>query len=178
MLQHQPSNRQQVQAGGFTLVELMITVAVIGILALIAAPSMSAMIENSRIVSQGEELVATLQLARAEAVRRNSRVTVCRSTDGSSCASGTSWSGWVVHGIDRTSCTNPDNASSCSDDVIRAYTANSATTVTGPANDIVFKPSGLIDSGTAQTVQVALGSQQRCLTVLISGAVSVTKVAC
>lgn len=160
---------------GFTLIELMVAVAVIGILALVAVPSMSAMIRNGRTVGQTEELVSSMQLARAEAVRRNARVTVCASTDGSTCASSTTWTGWLVHGIDKTSCTDPNDASTCEDDVIRYDTASSLQ-ISGPQNGIVFKPSGLIDS--EQKLEVAASESKRCLTVRISGVVSVANGAC
>lgn len=164
-------------ASGFTLVELMITVAVIGILALVAVPSMTAMIRNGRVVGQTEELVSSIQLARSEAVRRNTRMTLCPSTTGSStCGSGTTWSGWVVHGIDKTSCTDPNDASTCDDDVIRYNTASGSVQVTGPSAGIVFKPSGLIDS--EQRLQVSYSDAKRCLTVRISGVVSVANGAC
>ncbi len=154
---------------GFTLVELMVTVAVIGLLALAAVPAMTSMIRNSRLTGQTEELVASLQLARAEAIRRNARVTVCASTNGSTCASSTSWTEWIVHGMD-------NSLSTPVDDVIRAGTAGSGVQVSGPAAGIAFKPSGLIDS--SQQLEVTLAGQQRCLAVLISGVVSVSKEAC
>ena len=50
---------------GFTLVELMITVSVIGVLAAIAYPSMTALINNSRAQAQASELAAGLQQARS-----------------------------------------------------------------------------------------------------------------
>lgn len=156
---------------GFTLVELMVTVAVIGILAAVAAPSMTGLINNSRVTGQTEELVTSLQLARAEAVRRNARVTICPSVNGTSCTSSTAWASWIVHGMDNTAATPVD-------DVIRNNAANANIQVTGPAAGIVFKPSGLIDSDNTQSLGVVLSDQKRCLNVMISGVVSVTKGAC
>jgi type IV fimbrial biogenesis protein FimT len=155
---------------GFTLVELMVVVAVIAILAVIAAPGMTAMINNGRATGQAEELVTSMQLARAEAVRRNARVTICASTDGASCASTTTWSSWIIHGMDYTDPTSPV------DDVIRNNTANGSVLVSGPAAGIVFKPSGMVDS--SQNIEVTMSSEKRCITVLVSGLVSTTKAAC
>jgi type IV fimbrial biogenesis protein FimT len=61
-------------ARGFTLIELMITIAVIGILLVAGVPAMRGVIENSRIRASGESLKYGLTLARSEAVRRNTQV--------------------------------------------------------------------------------------------------------
>lgn len=153
---------------GFTLVELMITVSVMAILAAIAMPSVTAMINNSRAAGQTEELVSSLQLARAEAIRRNARVTICAGVAGSCSGSGT-WSNWTIFGADTT-------AATATTDIIRDTTASASMQVTGPAAGIVYKPSGLIDS--QQQLEVEKSGNKRCLTVLISGVVSVDKGAC
>jgi type IV fimbrial biogenesis protein FimT len=157
---------------GFTLIELMVTVAVVGILALVAMPAMTDLVNNSRVAGQTEELVSSIQLARAEAVRRNVRVTLCP-TNGSNtistdCAGSTSWTNWAA--ITRS------ETVVLADRVLRNNTASGGMQVTGPAAGIVFKPSGLIDS--EQALQVAKSSHKRCLTVRISGVVSVAKGAC
>lgn len=154
---------------GFTLVELMVTLAVIGILAIIATPSMTDLINNSRVTGQAEELVASMQLARAEAIRRNARVTICAGT-GTTCSGSATWDNWTVFGRDKTSAT--PNV----DENIRDTAASTSMQVTGPAAGIVYKPSGMIDA--QQTLEVTKSSYKRCVTVLISGVVSVQKGAC
>lgn len=83
---------------GVTLLELMVTVAIVGILAMLAAPAFDSMIKANRTKSVANELLASLNLARSEAARRGQPVSVCRSNDGSSCATnGTGWDkGWIV----------------------------------------------------------------------------------
>ena len=71
---------------GFTLVELMVTVAVFGILLAIAVPNMRSIIQNSRISTQINELTSDLNLARSEAIKRGaddtvSNVTICKSAN-------------------------------------------------------------------------------------------------
>jgi len=56
---------------GFTLMELMIAIAVLGILAAIAAPSIGDTLRNNQIAAQNNELIALVNLARNEAIRRN-----------------------------------------------------------------------------------------------------------
>jgi type IV fimbrial biogenesis protein FimT len=74
---------------GFTLVELMVTLTVLGILLSLAAPSFTTLVANNRIATETNELIGALSLARAEAIRRAQPVTV-RSSDSNDYAKG--WS--------------------------------------------------------------------------------------
>lgn len=168
------SGRGGVQPGmaGFTLVELMVTLAVVGILAAVAAPAMTSLIAGNRLAGATGELTSSLQLARSEAIRRNAQVTVCASSNGTSCTAGTDWSSWIV--------TGPDNsaAAGAADDVILAHTAPDSLRVSGPAAGIVFRPSGLIRAAAELSVcapTASLSENRRDINVMISGNISTTR---
>ncbi|WP_426664593.1 GspH/FimT family pseudopilin [Rhodanobacter aciditrophus] len=86
-------------ARGFTLIELMVTLAVLAILTMIAVPSFRDTIRRNRVNSASNALLADLGYARAEAIDRGQTVTMCPSANGTSCtSSGTAWgSGWMVY---------------------------------------------------------------------------------
>jgi type IV fimbrial biogenesis protein FimT len=82
-------------AKGFTLLELLMTVAILAILLAIAVPSFREFMLNSRRTTIVNELVASLSLARSEAQRNGQIVVVCPTADGASC--GDNWAlGWLV----------------------------------------------------------------------------------
>jgi len=59
------------QATGFTLIELMVTIAVLAIMLFLALPNFAVWIQNTQIRTAGEAVLSGMQLARAEAIRRN-----------------------------------------------------------------------------------------------------------
>lgn len=69
----------------------MITIAVAAILLAAATPGFTSIINSNRLTGAANEMVATLQTARMEAVRRNRSVTVCSSADGEDCAGEGAW---------------------------------------------------------------------------------------
>ncbi len=87
-----PSSPQR--AAGFTLVEMMVTVVLIGILAMFAYPSFSQFIQNGQVRASAESLMSGLQLARAESIRRNDMVEfrLLNTVRGEAVAGGTDWS--------------------------------------------------------------------------------------
>lgn len=89
----------KLNACGFTLIELMVGVAVLAIALGAGVPSMSEFIKNSRLAAHTNDLLTSLHLARTEAIKRNARVTLCKSADAATCstAAGTGWQiGWMV----------------------------------------------------------------------------------
>ena len=87
--------RRPRRVAGFTLIELLITVAVLAVVLAIAVPNFRTMINRNRLVATANEISAALNLARMEAIRRNRRVEICPSTNGTSC-SGSDWSRMIV----------------------------------------------------------------------------------
>jgi type IV fimbrial biogenesis protein FimT len=99
-------DQQPSKMRGFTLIELMVTLSVAAVLAALAAPSFQGMIASGRINSGTNDLMGTLAVARSEAIRRNTRITVCKSANQSACTTSGTWDqGWIVF-VDTTRATN------------------------------------------------------------------------
>jgi type IV fimbrial biogenesis protein FimT len=81
---------------GFTLLELMVSLAVGAIVLTVAVPNYSSFVRNSRQTATANELLGALVLARDLAVTRNTRVTVCSSNDGAACGAGKWAEGWIA----------------------------------------------------------------------------------
>nr|WP_277347496.1 GspH/FimT family pseudopilin [Wenzhouxiangella sp. XN79A] len=80
---------------GFTLMELLLAIAILAIVTTAALPSFTQIIQNNRLSGQTNEFVTSMQYARSEALKRGDPVTVCASSNGTSC--GGNWNqGWIV----------------------------------------------------------------------------------
>lgn len=94
------SDRRATNAG-FTLIELVVTIAVAAILTAISVPAFRSFLLNDRSMTQATSLLLSLNLARSEAVKQDlsSGVTVCPSSDGATCNGSANWAqGWIVLG--------------------------------------------------------------------------------
>ena len=83
------------RAHGVTLVELMVTLAIVAVGAAVAVPSFKGMIADTRVSAQANDLLVSLKYTRSEAVKRNARVTMCKKASDNTCAvTATATAGW------------------------------------------------------------------------------------
>ena len=156
---------------GFTLLELITTVTVAGILMAVAVPSFFNTSRSSHAAADANELVSALSIARSEAIRRASRITVCPSSDGASCT-GTWVDGWIVF-VDTaaTDATDPPVVGT----VLRVSPPPTGSpAITGGSDWIRFLPRGYARSKSGAmpvtyTITVRGCTAQQARTVEING---------
>lgn len=81
---------------GFTLIEIMVVVALIAILASLAVPSWTQLLVRNSVRASVNDFSLSLQFARSQAVLLNSPVTLCPSSDGANCTATDYAAGWIV----------------------------------------------------------------------------------
>ncbi len=84
-------------SAGFTMTELITVMAIVAILAAIGVPTFKYVTSSNRIASEINGLLGDMQYARSQAVKEGQSVTVCVSSNGTSCTGGSAWqNGWIV----------------------------------------------------------------------------------
>lgn len=131
---------------GFTLTELMVGLAVMGLTLGIGVPEFSDFVANQTQTSATNDLVTAMTLARSEAIKQNRYVTVCKSDDGLRCGARGGWeSGWIVFAN-----TSQLNAATVDpgETVIKAFERNDdkrkITTSVAGLNFVAFRPTGTV----------------------------------
>lgn len=148
---------------GFTLIEMMVAIAVMSILLLIALPSFQSTMLSVKLRSYSNELVASAYLARSEAIKSNSAVTMCASSNGNSCDG--EWAeGWIILN---------------NNGVIQSHGAlASGYKINAGESKIVFQSTGIGATQAALTVcrsYPEAGSQERVVTISATGRPAVTR---
>jgi len=88
--------------GGFTLIELMIAIALVAILLATAVPALDDFTNDARQTGAINDFISSIHIARNTAITTNSRVTMCASASGTNCELASWDSGWIIFG-DRNS---------------------------------------------------------------------------
>lgn len=166
---------------GFSLVELIVGMAIFGILLALAAPSFAAWIRNAKIRTTAESVQNGLQLARAEAVKRNTtvRFQLINLTD-DSCALDTAGPHWVVSMDVATSKCGTAASDTVDPRIIQlrngAEGSDNTTTLLAGQSSFVFNGMGRLTSAPADIdisnstagVSCLPGGNVRCLRVRVS----------
>lgn len=154
---------------GFTLVELIVTMAVVAILLVLAVPGFGEIIRTNRASAQTNDLVSALSLARSEAVRRGAAVDVCPSSNQITCTGGTDWEdGWIIQ--------IPGAPAA----LLRAWgPLEGGSTLSGPAQ-VTYGALGEVNAVVVFQHRVAgcSGNQGRDLTISLTGRADVALAAC
>lgn len=161
---------------GFSLVELLVTIAIAGILLGVAVPSMGRLAGESRATALTNEFAGALQTARSEAIERAGPVVMCRSdaplADVPACGAGSWGSGWIVH-------VDSGGAVRREDVLLQRGAAPAQATFTPPANvaaRVRFDAAGanVRDDGTPfrGDVSIGVGDETRAIVIAASGRVS------
>lgn len=161
---------------GFTIIELMIIVGVLGILIALGLPNLQDTLRRVGINSQAKTLLSSLNFTRSEAIKRGTVVAVCASASGSDCAVDTWSAGWLVFVDNNGDADGASGSVDAGDEILRVYQGLAGTTLSFDANLQQYDARGFgannalrsfllcpddADSALAQAVEIAVTGRGR-----------------
>ncbi len=161
------------RGAGFTLTEILVTVAIASVLAAFAVPNLSSFLRKVKLNSITGSLVASLQLARSEAIKMNRPVIVCRRNSSSTgcTTSSTDWGGrgwWVCYAQYTVDACDVSTAALPNPIRSEAPVDSTFATVVGPASVIRFSPTGAQGSSTVTITVTGTWAGATPLTVTVA----------
>jgi type IV fimbrial biogenesis protein FimT len=166
--------------GGMTLIELLVTVAVVVILLTMGIPAVQTMTLNNRLTTESNKLLSSLLLARSEAVKYMFDVAVCPSNDGTSCTDSGTASTRLIYidndddGVDDAS---DGNGTREADEAILRKEANIASGQSWSSSTgdlfITYKPSGLVVGGGETLTLTDSRGSTKCIQISAGGRPSI-----
>ncbi len=174
------TDRSLGHARGFTAVELLFSLAIVGLVTALAVPSFRDFLQNNRTAEEANALVGALALARNEAVTRGVPVSVCSSTDNATCADDPDWTtGWIVF----TDAVAPVGSVDAPDTVLRALPAlRTGSDLAASANFVSYAANGFLGSVAGVTfaldIEGCTGNHNRTITLNLQGRAAVAPTAC
>jgi prepilin-type N-terminal cleavage/methylation domain-containing protein len=172
-------NKMKLATKGFTLVELMVTVVVAGILMTVAVPSLVSLYEGQRARGVISNIESTILFARNQAVSYGSRVSVCP-FNGTSCSS--DWTQGFSVFIDNGTLGTLDNTNGIQDTVLRTVDAvNDNDFIKSTLSRYTFNADGLVHLANGGTLIYCPGDKSNSdssgITIGVSGRVSAIETA-
>lgn len=164
---------------GVTLVELIVTLAIVAIVVMAGLPMLGDFTRDSRIVSRTNDMVAVLNFARSEAVKRTEFISMCPSSDQATCTGGTDWTvGWIVW-LDETG--PGDGTVDSGETIIRVGGATQAMSISSGADSITYDSAGAL-TGAGVTITLrpdgCEANEQRQIDITLSGRPRASQVSC
>ena len=128
---------------GVTLIELLVSIAILAVLMTVAVPSFQTFMVSNQVSAFSDHLYASLLLTRSEAIKRNGRVMICKSSDGATCTG--NWNnGWIVFAD-----SNKDGSPS-GETIIQKMGAQSGNyTLTSLPDSVSYDSQGTATSGAS-----------------------------
>ncbi|GIU47903.1 GspH/FimT family pseudopilin [Shewanella algidipiscicola] len=148
---------------GFTLVELMVTIVIAGILLTIGAPSLISVYEGVRANNNIEKIHNIMAFARNQAISYGTRVNVCPFASATSCGATTDWSGGIRVFI---------NANGTETELRAIDGFNSQDAIKGPSGNITFSSEGLSSGGTIIYCPDGKADSSQSINISSSGLIS------
>ncbi len=122
---------------GFTIIELMITILLLGVMATLAVPSFSGILKQNRLSAQTNTILSALNYARNETINQNNNVVIAPTV------AGTDWSGgWSVR------------LNSAAGAVLHSFEGFKNATVASDVSTIIYQPDGTTQSGAVINIDI------------------------